>query len=246
MRWLSFCASLETESAEGRWPLTATRSSGSGLSAGGRPAPAASPQRELIFIALATPRGLRKDFLQPRSRAAPNRHPRLHGRRNPRRGKREEWLGRTLERLQDRAYIAVMARQLIDESTPLPAVDGIPQLTTAALRQFWQTLEVTPGRRSERSARRTHGHSDPPRRARDEIPYESHHQLEGRNRRRPVDLTQAHDKVEARRRAFGTPQPPPPSRRYRVGVIIEVDDWEASLHFYRDVLQLDISKQSPR
>jgi len=39
---------------------------------------------------------------------------------------------------------------------------------------------------------------------------------------------------------------PAPARRYRVGVIIEVDDWEASLHFYRDVLKLDISKQSLR
>jgi ADP-ribosylglycohydrolase len=56
----------------------------------------------------------------------------------------EEWLGRTLERLQDRAYISVMARQLIDESTPLSAADGIPQLTTAALREFWRRLEETP------------------------------------------------------------------------------------------------------
>lgn len=29
-------------------------------------------------------------------------------------------------------------------------------------------------------------------------------------------------------------------------MIIEVDDWDASLRFYRGVLRLDISKQSPR
>ena len=42
------------------------------------------------------------------------------------------------------------------------------------------------------------------------------------------------------------PQAQPSVRRYRVGVIIEVDDWEASFRFYREVLRLDISKQSPR
>jgi len=41
------------------------------------------------------------------------------------------------------------------------------------------------------------------------------------------------------------PPAPPSARGYRVGVIIEVDDWEASLRFYRAVLRLDITKQSP-
>jgi catechol 2,3-dioxygenase-like lactoylglutathione lyase family enzyme len=157
----------------------------------------------------------------------------------------EEWLGRTLERIQDRAYIAVMARQLMDESTPLPVVDGIPQLTKTALRGFWQKLEETPdgeeivlpdGRMAT-------------------VVHRLEHETRSRTNRIMSWQVEIGDgqsislKRTTRLKPDDTPPPAPPAsppRRYRVGVIIEVDDWEASLHFYRDVLQLDISKHSPR
>jgi ADP-ribosylglycohydrolase/catechol 2,3-dioxygenase-like lactoylglutathione lyase family enzyme len=157
----------------------------------------------------------------------------------------EEWLGRTLERVQDRAYIAVMARQLMDESTPLPAVDGIPQLTSAALREFWQKLDETPdgeaivlpdgrmGTVVRRIEYETRSRTNRIMSWQVEIGDGQSISLKRTTRLKPEDVPPA-------------PPAPGPARRYRVGVIIEVDDWEASLHFYRDVLQLDVSKQSPR
>lgn len=157
----------------------------------------------------------------------------------------EEWLGRTLERLQDRAYLAVMARQLVDESTPLPAVDGVPQLTAAALREFWRTIEesqqggslVLPDGRLGTLLRRVE------------------HQTRSRTNRITSWEVEVGDgqtislKRTTRIKPEDAPAPsaaPSSARRYRIGVIIEVDDWEESLRFYRDFLRLDISKQSPR
>jgi ADP-ribosylglycohydrolase/catechol 2,3-dioxygenase-like lactoylglutathione lyase family enzyme len=155
----------------------------------------------------------------------------------------EEWLGRTLERLQDRAYIAVMARQLIDESTPLPAADGVPQLTAAGIREFWRTIEestegsalVLPDGRMGTVLRRIE------------------HETKSRTNRiiswefEIGDGQSISLKRTTRLKPEDAPMPTAASaRRYRIGVIIEVDDWEASLKFYRDVLRLDISKQSAR
>jgi ADP-ribosylglycohydrolase/catechol 2,3-dioxygenase-like lactoylglutathione lyase family enzyme len=157
----------------------------------------------------------------------------------------DDWLGRTLERLQDRSYLAVVARHLVDSGILAPTADGVPQLTPAAIRSFWDKLEsaetgneiVLPDGRLAKILGRTD------------------HQTRSRSNRITSSLVEVGDgqTISLKRVTRVTPEnTPPPSaaapsrRRYRIGVIVEVEDMENSLLFYQDVVGLDITKRSPR
>jgi ADP-ribosylglycohydrolase/catechol 2,3-dioxygenase-like lactoylglutathione lyase family enzyme len=159
----------------------------------------------------------------------------------------DEWLGRTLEMLQDRPYLSLLARHLEDGAPLAPTEDGVPQLNPAALRKFWDELRkkstggdiVLPDGRLARILGRVEHDT---RSRTNEI---TSWQLEAGD-----GQTLSLKRVTKRKEDVlsSTPpavQAPPPARRYRIGVVVEVDDLQRAIHFYRDTLGLEISKQSP-
>lgn len=154
----------------------------------------------------------------------------------------DEWFGRTLERLQDRAYLSLIGRHLVDGVTLAPAEDGIPRLTTAGLREFWRGLEakelnaevVLPDGRLASIL--------------DKTDYETRSQTTWiRSWLVRTGDSQTLSLKRVAKRPAGRPIEARPSaaRNYRIGVIVEVDDLERSLSFYRDLVGLEISRQSP-
>lgn len=156
----------------------------------------------------------------------------------------DDWLGRALEKLQDRAYLSVVARHLVDEVPLAPSGDAVPQLTPAAIRRFWDKLE----------RERPGGNVVLPDGRLATVISGTRHETKSRTNQITSWLVEAGDGQtlalkRTKKKAGDDVKPKVPvraARPYRIGVVIEVDDLERALHFYRDIVGLEISKQSPQ